>query len=417
LSKGRSDLKLKKRMLAFALIFIMIISGCSEGGTVLIDIPRDIRPLDLQRTTLNSLPVFKPYSLAIRQVDLRGYGLTGLEIKDNYEELIHADFDTATKWPYWLPEGFNPKKILENGKDPGLGVRSLHEDGITGKGVSVAIISGVLLPGHKEYSHALKLYEEISVKEDEAATVEGCAQASLLVGKTTGVAPEADLYYFAISINPGSQGSGFSPSYDTMTGDPLIVAINRVVEVNEELEEDSKIRVLCIGLDVSQYEGYGRLEIAVQKAAASGIFVVSTELYHTYNYQMDFNGLGRNPMGAPDSLDSYKPGYIWEYKFYTFGRYVRAKEGLLLPMDARTAAAPTGAGQYAYYAQNDTTLCVPYIGGLYALACQVNPSITPTAFWEKALETGDTVDVKRNGISLSLKKIVNPVRLLASVSK
>ena len=59
------------------------------------------------------------------QVDLR-YDLTRLALRDSYEELMHADFDTVTKWPYWLPEGFNPKKILETGKNPGLGIDALH---------------------------------------------------------------------------------------------------------------------------------------------------------------------------------------------------------------------------------------------------------------------------------------------------
>jgi len=151
--------------------------------------------------------------------------------------------------------------------------------------------------------------------------------------------------------------------------------------------------------------------------ATGRIFVVSTSLYETYDYQMDFNGLGRDPMADPDQIGSYKPGQIWEFDLYTFGRYTRALEGLLVPMDARTAAAPTGVDHYAYYAQNDKTVCVPYIGGLYALACQVNPSITPGIFWEKALETGDRVTLERNGINFSLKKIVNPVRLIEAIRK
>lgn len=411
-------MSLKKGVLAFALAVVLIISGCSQDETVQVEISRDIKPLDLERTTLNSLPEFNPYSSKLRQIDLRGYDLTRLELKDSYEELIHADFDTVTKWPYWLPEGFDPKKILENGKNPGLGIKSLHDAGITGKGVSVAIISNVLLPGHSEYNLTLKLYEEISC-DNEAASVEGCSQASLLVGKTTGVAPEADLYYIAVSSDPGTQDTGFSPSYETrVAGDPVVLAVNRIVEVNEGLEEGSKIRVLCIGLDVGElYQGHVRLEQAVRKAMNAGIFVVSTDLYRTYNYQMDFNGLARDPMADPDSLDAYRPGHAWENHFYTFGRYVRAMEGLLVPMDARTAAAPTGTGQYAYYAMNDRTLCVPYIGGLYALACQVNPSITPETFWEKALETGDYIALERNGISYSFKKIVNPVALMKAIKE
>ena len=53
---------------------------------------------------------------------------------------------------------------------------------------------------------------------------------------------------------------------------------------------------------------------------------------------------------------------------------------------------------------------VPYVAGLYALACQVNPDITPEVFWEQALNTGDVN--KQN-----LGKIVNPEKLLESIKK
>jgi hypothetical protein len=36
-----------------------------------------------------------------------------------------------TKWPYALPDGFNPKEIFKYGKNPGLNIRSLHKEGIT----------------------------------------------------------------------------------------------------------------------------------------------------------------------------------------------------------------------------------------------------------------------------------------------
>lgn len=408
---------MRKIAVILVLILLIAISGCSRNETIPIEGLRDIKPLDLDRTTLTSLRKYNPYSSELMQIDLRGYDLTRLKINDNYEELIHADFDTATKWPYWLPDGFNPKRILEAGKNPGLGIRSLHKDGITGKGVAVAVIDDVLLPGHEEYRHALKFYEEISLTGDEAASVTGCRQASLIVGKTTGVAPEADLYYIAVPNDLEKKKSGLSTPYETrLTYDPLAVAVNRIVELNEKLEEDHRIRVLCIGYDISDNDkAHGQLENAIEKAKRAGIFVVSTCLYETYDYQMDFNGLGRDPMADPDQVDSYKPGHIWEYSLYTFGRYTRALEGLLVPMDARTAAAPTGEDQYAYYAQNDKTMCIPYIGGLYALACQVNPDVTPEDFWEKALETGDKITFQRDGVTYALKMIVNPLALMEAI--
>lgn len=54
---------------------------------------------------------------------------------------------------------------------------------------------------------------------------------------------------------------------------------------------------------------------------------------------------------------------------------------------------------------------VPYVAGLYALACQVKPDITPDVFWREAFNTSDIASVN-NGDQKELGKIVNPVKLI-----
>jgi subtilisin family serine protease len=85
------------------------------------------------------------------------------------------------------------KYIMELGKNPGLGIRTLHQMGITGKGVYIGLIDQGLLTQHVEYKDRLRFYEEIHCLDDEA-TMHGPATASILAGKTAGVAPEATLY-------------------------------------------------------------------------------------------------------------------------------------------------------------------------------------------------------------------------------
>jgi hypothetical protein len=62
-------------------------------------------------------------------------------------------------------------------------------------------------------------------------------------------------------------------------------------------------------------------------------------------------------------------------------------------MDSRGTASPTGYDDYVFYRQGGWSWSIPYIAGLYALACQVKPDITPEVFWSKALETGDAVEI------------------------
>jgi subtilisin family serine protease len=91
---------------------------------------------------------------------------------------------------------------MELGKNPGLDIRQLHEQGITGRGVGIAIIDQTLLVDHQEYVNQLRLYEEGSDIQGGwlQTQMHGPAVASIAVGKTTGVAPEADLFYIATSM-------------------------------------------------------------------------------------------------------------------------------------------------------------------------------------------------------------------------
>ncbi len=88
---------------------------------------------------------------------------------------------------------------------------------------------------------------------------------------------------------------------------------------------------------------------------------------------------------------------------------------LLVPMDSRAAASPGGGEEYVFYREGGWSWSVPYIAGLYALAVQVDREITPHEFWKQALRTGNLLELERNGSSVSVGKIVNPVRLMAAL--
>lgn len=92
---------------------------------------------------------------------------------------------------------FDPSRQLELRKDPGLGVRRLHERGIDGHGISIGIIDQPLLVDHVEYRDRLRSYEEIHSPAGAPAQMHGPAVASIAVGRTVGVAPGADVYYIA----------------------------------------------------------------------------------------------------------------------------------------------------------------------------------------------------------------------------
>jgi subtilisin family serine protease len=147
---------------------------------------------------ITSVPEYDPKSGEAFQVDLRSRDLTKIDLTASLTDLMYADFDSKTQWPAAdkIPAEFDWQKIMEIGKDPGLGIRNLHVQGITGKGVGIAIIDQILLVHHVEYKDRVRIYEETDDLAGKMweAQMHGPAVASIAVGQSVGVAPEADLY-------------------------------------------------------------------------------------------------------------------------------------------------------------------------------------------------------------------------------
>jgi len=336
---------------------------------------------DFGRGLLAAIPTFQPGRREPFQVDLRGYDLRTLDLSGRLGDLLMASFDDRTRWPDKTSAGFDWHEIMKLGRNPGLGVRQLHARGVTGKGIGVAIIDQGLLVDHVEYRDRLQLYEEIHCG-DEMAQMHGPGVASIALGKTVGVAPEADLYYIA-ETHGVFQADRFDWDFTF-----LAQSIDRILDINRRLPEKAKIRVISISVGWSpQLKGYKEVVEAVDRAKKEGLFVVSSSLSATYDRKFNFHGLGRDPLADPDRFSSYGPGLFW------IEQPIPAAGTLMIPMDSRTTASPTGTGEYVFYREGGWSWSIPYIAGLYALACQVKPDLTPEVFWAQALQTGDSVEL------------------------
>ena len=341
-------------------------------------------------------------------MDLRSSDLTKLDLSKSTSDLLFADFDSKTKWPpaEQMPVDFDWKKIMEMNKDPGLGIRALHDQGITGKGVAIAMIDQTLLVDHIEYKDRIRVYEEAEDINPGwlVSRMHGAAVASIAVGKTTGVAPDADLYFIATGIC--SEGT-----YKTNDFACLAQSIRRIIEINESLPDEHKIRVLSISVGWGpESKGYEEVMAALTEAKAANIFVLNTSLSHTHG--LTFHGLGRNPLSDPNDPWSYQPGMWWQDYFYQEGF---SSPTLLVPMDSRTTASPTGTDDYVFYRQGGWSWAIPYLAGMYTLAVQVKPDVTPEEFWDTALNTGKTIHIAHNGRDYRFGVILDPQALIETL--
>ncbi len=394
------------RKITLVILTIFVVSCAAPPKIV-----RHPAPADFTKDAfdLMAIPVFNPDSPDAFQVDLRSRDLTKLDLSSSTADLLYADFDSKTKWPVSskMAPDFDWRKIMELNKDPGLGIRSLHDQGITGKGIGIAIIDQPLLVDHQEYRDQLQMYEEINILPDTAARMHGAAVASIAVGKTVGVASKADLYYigaWTVDWTPDMKDYTWNLNYYAQ-------AIHRLLEINRGLPEDRKIRVIAMQVGFKPNRiGYEEIMAAIDEAKTEGIFVISSSLAETYG--LNFAGLGKTPLSNPNDFWSYRPGLWWQKSFYQQGL---SSPTLLVPMDSRTTASPTGTEDYVYYRQGGWSWCIPYVAGTYALAAEVKPDITPEQFWEIALNTGKTIHIGHRGRDYKFGVILDPRALIEAI--
>jgi hypothetical protein len=332
-------------------------------------------------------------------VDLSGGDASGLDLRDAAKALEQAEFDSHTIWPPKdrLPVNFDAAQVLELGKNPGLGLRKLHEQGMTGRGIGIGIIDHYLLTDHREYAGRVKWYEEINVWGTEPAFFHAPAVASIAAGKTVGVAPEADLYFIGVGGSPRIWC--YMPHY-------FAQGVRRLLQVNRRLPKEHRIRAISMSFGCGPGAlGYDSFMSAIREAEAEGIFVA----WCGEDARFPIWGLGAPPAADRDDFQSY---FASEWLVQRSQGAAVGFAGLWVPMDARTMASPTGGSDYMFHGTGGASWTVPYAAGAYALAAQVAPDITPEQFWSLAMETGRRVQGKYQGRDGAVGPIIDMAALV-----
>jgi hypothetical protein len=314
-----------------------------------------------------------------RITSLHDISLKDLDLTDQGKYLKRLDFDTTTVWPpsEKLPPGFDPQKLLEEGKNPGLGIRSLHEQGINGQGIGIAILDQPLLLGHEEYSSRLIRYDATRASWFPPQ-MHGSPIVGIAVGKTCGVAPRAFVFYYA------------TPMTDMPDNRTHCNTINEIMKYNETAEDSKRIRVISIS--TSSFDDKPNFDLwkrTLKKAQDAGILVVTC----SDNF-MDYGTLTLIEGKDPDKPESYKGG--------------GSDHVLLIPTRNKTIASFRGINMYEYWRGVARSWAPPYIAGLAALAFQVNPDVQPATIVEQLVKTATNTKAG---------PIVNPPGFIEAVRK
>lgn len=255
-----------------------------------------------------------------------------------------------------LPKGYDPHKVIELGKDPGLNTRAVHEMGYTGKGVKVAIMDWQL-PLSDNYDSNIVSYRAQANARTVNETMHGAAVTSVLAGKETGVAPDSEVYFFA------------EYQVNTPEDNDMIKSFKEVLELNKNLPENEKIRIISIS--ATPYGGE-EAEKLIQELNDSGVWVLSSpEFWENFGY-LD----KKDPMGNPNDFDNYK----------IFNPADKGKK-LYVNSGNRTVSHYSKSDNFRHDSKASASWAIPVVAGYYALACEADPTMTKDRFLELAEET------------------------------
>ncbi len=255
-------------------------------------------------------------------------------------------------------------RVIEEGRNPGLGVRALHASGITGEGVLVGIIDQNL-PGldHPEYAGKVEKYKDFGTGQAaDQGSMHGPAVLSLLVGERAGTSPGARVFFAAV------------PSWN---GDAKYYAdaLNWMVDESAKLAKGKGIRVVSVSAAPSgkgsPFSMNGAAwDQAFAKATAAGILVLDCTEEKGLIGPCYFSLEDRE---NPRVCKAGFPGVPYSG--------ITTRDPLRAPTSYRSTAEAymTGSKAWQYTGRGGLSWGIPWAAGVLALGWQVDPSLGPKA--------------------------------------
>jgi serine protease AprX len=305
-------------------------------------------------TVLMPIKVVKEYD------DVRFKDMSKLDLSTRPGLAATLWFNQKTVWP--APLAVDPKELIASGMNPGLGVRKLHAEGWTGKGVNVAIIDQAVYLDHPEFAGKVAAYNDLGC--ESKSSMHGPAVLSLLVGTKCGTAPDARVY------DVGARHGGADAAY-------YAKGLDWIVEQNASLPATNKIRVVSVSAGPSgpgsPFKKNNDLwDPACKRAEDAGIMVLDCTRHH------GFLGPCYYEAAAPEDVTRCKPG------FPSSPGAMPEKDRLLVPTSPRTTAEEYIEGRcgYQYCGQGGLSWGIPYCAGVLAMGWQARSDLTPAQMRE-----------------------------------
>lgn len=348
--------------------------------------PTEPQPTEPEPTEPEPEPTepISPLGIVRKHADIQG--VDGVEPYSEYwvswENKVTADLSNALGLAYSLtisdattfaslPAGYDPEALLEWGKYPGLNMDILHKYGFTGEGAVIAYVDQPAA-AHEQYQGSNFHFINNTTSE---SSMHGPAVLSLLAGKNVGTAPEAEVYFYGHAAWLTDQRTHAECLY-------------QIIEQNKSLPEGQKITMVGFSDNPDSSEAYiEEFRAAVAACEEAGIMVW---------FCGEYGGVSFLPMSDKN-----------DYHNLVVEQWSGGNPNLVyVPSSGRTTSATDFGAEYIYWSSGGLSWTMPYMLGLYAIAIEIDPTLTQNDLRELIVATA----YDHNGM-----KIVNPVGFVAAV--
>jgi hypothetical protein len=244
-------------------------------------------------------------------------------------------------------------------------VRELHELGIDGSGVNVAVIDFAFDTVPDELKECLYKYK--SCNENTDIHFHGTTVSTQLCGKELGIAPKAKLWFY-----------GTGQGKNNMLKDDLIA----LKDIYEQNKKGANIRI--INIPGSVHRENPEFEEVYMKLLNQGCYIIDSVIFGK-----DFTCINQD--------SNTKEYYYSDWQILTKGL-------ISIPTGGKMTPLVTTESDYLYCGQSTFSWSIPILSGYFALALQVNPDLTYNEFVELAKRT----KIEKDGITLfNITGIIN----------
>lgn len=289
------------------------------------------------------------------------------------DTLNKISFDDKTEFPVKLPVGYEPEKLLKETRKVPLGIELLHAKGVSGQGMSVAIIDSAFLP-HVETERAGFYYYEHSKIASEH--FHGLLTSTILAGKKLGIVPNAKCYFYTMS---------------QMTAERDGELVDGLKKIYEQVSKGEKICVVSLSMPYPKSTKDEYYEVVEKLKEADCQVIDSVE------FNKDFI------CGRFTSADVLNLEYVDLNDWQKEGEWQQTIESrIVIPSAGRALPLWGTEDRYHYCAQSGVSWSIPMLAGLYCLAKQMNPDVEYQEFVRLIKETAYKNKSGLNVINISL---------------